>query len=64
MPLADVVMRLILLLPTALNDQTDLAASILHDIEARVSSELKETERIVLPLLDDRGPVIAAPLHD
>ena len=45
-PLADMVMRLFLLLPTALNDQTDLAASVLHDIEARVSVRYGEVAEI------------------
>ena len=48
---------------TYLEDETDLAASSLHDIEARLAPELKEPERIVLALLNNRRPVVAAALR-
>jgi hypothetical protein len=51
-------------LPAALKNQTNPALSGLHDIEARVAPELKEPERIILALLNNRRPVIAAPLND
>jgi hypothetical protein len=37
-------------LPATLQNETDLAASGLHDIKVRIMPKLKETERIVLAI--------------
>jgi hypothetical protein len=51
-------------LPAALQNEADLAASGLHDIEACLAPELKEAERIVLALLSNCRRVIVATLND
>ena len=52
------------LLPAALQNETNLPASGLHDVKVRIVPKLKEAECIVLAILSNRRSVVVTALND